>query len=92
MAFLKISSCGDFSEQDKNAPSHKRNSDRFDSMDIKNQAKQNDSVQPKTSESALKFTLQLMGADEEYRFNTDIEDKVKNRCIQKYMCIHIIYI
>ena len=39
MAFLKISSCGDFSEQDKNAPSHKWNSDRFDSINIKNQTK-----------------------------------------------------
>lgn len=33
-----------------------------------------------------------MGAYEEYRFNTDIDDIVMHRCIQMYMYIHIIYI
>lgn len=33
-----------------------------------------------------------MGADEEYRFNTDIDDIDIHRCIQMYICIYNIYI
>ena len=53
---MKISSCGDLSKYDINAPNHKGKGDR---MNMKNQTKQDDSVQLRTSESALKFTLQM---------------------------------
>lgn len=33
-----------------------------------------------------------MEADEEYRFNTDIDDIDIHRCIQMYICIYNIYI